>query len=362
MCGAGLWDSTFSYANFFNCPIDQETQLIGLATVSQQPHAMAQKSQQSPSLNATIKHLRAFLSVARNRSFTRAGIELHLSQPTLTMIIRQLEDIVGASLFERTTRTIALTPEGSDFMPTAERLVYDFDMAIQDIQAAATRRSGRIGVALVHAVATKVIPDVLRFFTVDHPRIRLHLRDGNSSEVRRRVRRNEVDVGFCSKGEDDPELDFKPLFRDQMGLLLRRDHAIAKVRPPLRWNDVEGTDFIGLTQDTATASLLTQLPAPTTLMSSPRFQVSMNSTLWALLEAGIGVTTVPALAVFGGAGGNLVFRQIKDPIVWRTVYVVTRRGRSLSPPIHDLIARVRDRISAISATTPLVEVLSPVDR
>lgn len=317
------------------------------------------KVQQSPSLNATIKHLRAFLSVARNRSFTRAAIELHLSQPSLTMIVRQLEDIVGTSLFERTTRTIVLTPEGSDFVPTAERLVYDFDLAMQDIQATATRRSGRIGVALVHAVATKVMPDVLKSFIVDHPGIRMHLRDGNSSEVRRRVRKNEVDVGFCSKSEDDPELEFKPLFRDQMGLLLRRSHPIAKGRLPLRWADLEGADFIGLTQDTATASLLAQSPALATLMATPRFQVSMNSTLWALLEAGIGVATVPALAVFGGAGGDLVFRQIKDPIIWRTVFVATRRGRSLTPPIHDLIARVNNRVSAMSATSPLIQVLTP---
>ncbi|CAH1691998.1 LysR family transcriptional regulator [Hyphomicrobiales bacterium] len=313
------------------------------------------KGQQSPSLNATIKHLRAFLSVARNRSFTRAAIELHLSQPSLTMIVRQLEDIVGASLFERTTRTIVLTPEGSDFVPTAERLVYDFDLAMQDIQATATRRSGRIGLALVHAVATKVMPDVLKSFIVDHPGIRMYLRDGNSSEVRRRVRRNEVDVGFCSKGEEDPELEFKPLFRDQMGLFLRRDHPMAKVRPPLRWAELEGTDFIGLTHDTATASLLGQSPALAKLMAAPRFQVSMNSTMWALLEAGIGVTTVPALAVFGGAGRDLMFRQIKDPIIWRTVFVVTRRGRSLTPAIHDLIARVRSRVAAMSGTTPLIQ-------
>ena len=312
-----------------------------------------------PSLNATIKHLRAFLSVARNRSFTRAALELHLSQPSLTMIIRQLEDIVGAGLFERTTRTIALTPEGNDLVPTAERLVYDFDLAIQDIQATATRRRGRIGVALVHAVATKVMPHVLQSFTVDHPGIRMHLRDGNSAEVRRRVRRNEVDVGFCSKSEDDPELDFKPLFRDQMGLLLRRDHPIAKVRTPLQWADLEGLDFIGLTQDTATAPLLSQLPTMTTAMAAPRFQVSMNSTLWALLESGIGITTVPALAVFGGAGGDLIFRQINDPVIWRTVYVVTRRGRSLVPAIHDLIARVTHRVTVMSVSSPLIQILAP---
>src|ERR1700744_4622018 len=113
------------------------------------------------SVNANIRHLRAFLSVTRHKSFTRAAQELNVSQPTLTTVIRHLEDIVGGSLFDRTTRSVVLTPEGLGFVPLAERLIYDFDLAMEGIRAIATRRRGRIGIALVHSVATKIMPHVL---------------------------------------------------------------------------------------------------------------------------------------------------------------------------------------------------------
>jgi LysR family carnitine catabolism transcriptional activator len=314
--------------------------------------------QAPPSRNVTMKHLRAFLSVTRHKNFTRAAMELHLSQPSLTTAIRQLEDMVGSSLFDRTTRTVALTPEGLEFVPVAERLVYDFDLAIGDIRATAKRRLGRIGIALVHSVATKLIPDVLMEFARSNPAIRAQLRDGNSADVRRRVKRNEVDVGFCSKDEDDPELDFQPLFRDQMGLLLRRGHPLSKSLRPLPWMKMEGHDFIGLTTDTATGLILDQIPKLPASMTLPRFEVSMNSTLWALVQAGVGITTVAALSVFGGAGEHLVFRPLSEPVMWRTVYTVTRRGRSPSAPTRDLIGLIRARLAAMSAANPLIDLLS----
>jgi LysR family transcriptional regulator, carnitine catabolism transcriptional activator len=306
------------------------------------------------SRNVTIKHLRAFLSVTKHKNFTRASMELHLSQPSLTTAIRQLEDMVGASLFDRTTRTVSLTPEGLEFVPVAERLVYDFDLAIGDIRAAAKRRLGRIGIAVVHSVATKLIPDVLMEFARSNPEIRAQLRDGNSSDVRRRVKRNEVDVGFCSKDEDDAELDFQPLFKDQMGLLMRRGHPLSKTQRALSWTKLDGHDFIGLTQDTATGLLLDQVPHLPRSMTMPRFEVSMNSTLWSLVEAGVGVTTVAALSVSGGAGPHLVFRPLCEPVMWRTVYSVTRRGRAPSAPTLDIIELIRTKVRNLSSSNPLI--------
>jgi LysR family carnitine catabolism transcriptional activator len=313
--------------------------------------------EQPASLNVTIKHLRAFLAVAHYSSFTRAALSIHLSQPSLTMAIRQLEDVVGSSLFDRTTRSVILTPEGSDFLPIAERLVGDFDIVIQDVQQSATRRRHRMSVALVHAMATRVIPEVLPKFMKAYPEIRAQFREGNSSDVRQRVRKNEVDFGFCSKEDDDVELNFQPLFRDRIGLLMRRGHPLANSHKPLSWSQVTGDDFIGLTSDTATGPLLTQvedLPQP---IRKPRFEVSMVSTQWSMLEAGIGISTIPAMATFGGTNSSLMFRPLVEPEMWRTVFTVTRRGRSTTRTGIEFIQLTRTRIASMAKATPLIELL-----
>jgi LysR family carnitine catabolism transcriptional activator len=133
------------------------------------------------------------------------------------MAVQQLEDIVGIALFDRTTRTVLLTSEGADFMHTAERLVADFDVAMQDVHAAAARRRGLLGIASVQSLTIKVLPQAFRIFGKARPLVRVSIWEGNSAEVRLRVRRNEVDVGFGSKGGDNNDLEFIPLFRDLIG-------------------------------------------------------------------------------------------------------------------------------------------------
>ena len=124
------------------------------------------------------------------------------------------------------------------------------------------------------------------------------------------------------------------------------------------FRSLEDHDFIGLTTDTATVAILNQLPNVPEALTTPRFEVSMTSTVWALVEAGVGITTVPALSVFGGAGGHLVFRPLCEPVMWRTVYTVTRRGRSTAAPARDLIELMRRKLQAMGAANPLINLLA----
>ncbi|MBZ6075750.1 LysR family transcriptional regulator [Microvirga puerhi] len=307
------------------------------------------------SYNVTIKHLRAFLSLAQHRSFTRAAIALHASQPSLTMTIQQLEDIVGCSLFDRTTRNVLLTPEGEDFLPVAERLIVDFDLALQNIRVAASARKGRVGIAVVHSVATRILPRVLGGLLSAYPGLHVQLRDGNSADVRRRVRQNEVDLGFGSKDEEDADLEFTPLFRDQMGLLARYDHPLIKSKKALKWADLAGHDFVGLASDTATGPIVRQIPHLPQSVIAPRFEASTNTTLWALLESGIGVTTTPALSIENKQNQPLRFRALNDPIAWRHVYVISRRGRTLTPMAMEIMRRVRAEVASIAGKHRLIE-------
>jgi DNA-binding transcriptional LysR family regulator len=174
--------------------------------------------------------------------------------------------------------------------------------------------------------------------------------------VRRRVRRNEVDIGFGSRDHNDPELDFDLLFRDQLGLLARFDHPLMQIRSPLRWSNLDGFDFVGLTSDTATGPILNEIPNLPASILSPQYEVSTNSTLWALLGDGIGITTAPALSVTGETGGKLRFKPLDTRVAWRSVYFITRRGRKMSKVAGEIVTRIRSEVEAIALCEPLVEI------
>lgn len=299
---------------------------------------------------ASIRHLRAFLAVGRNQSFSKAAQELNLSQPALTMAVRQLEGFVGARLFDRTTRMVSLTPEGRDFLPTAQRVVQDFDLALSDIKAAANSRRGRVAIAAVHSVAARLLPTAISRLNDRHGNMQVQLFDDNSPAIRRRVRANEVDIGICSR-DDDPELSYKPMFRDQLGLLVRADHPLAGAAIRLRWADLAGHDFVGFARDTATPRLIRQVPDLPPNIAEPRYEVSSYSPLWAMVAAGNGMTVTAALAAPEARElYDLRFIELTEPVIWRSVHTVTRRGRGLTPVARDLLSEIVGLIRAESGT------------
>ena len=84
-------------------------------------------------MNITIKQLQAFVAVAKSGSFAEACTLVHLSQPALSITIKNLEDAVGGKLLQRSTRSLALTPEGAEFYPVVQRLLADWDRSLEDV-------------------------------------------------------------------------------------------------------------------------------------------------------------------------------------------------------------------------------------
>ncbi len=287
-------------------------------------------------MNVTIKHLRSFVEVARQGNFTRAAEALSLSQPALTITVSQFEDMVGVKLFDRTTRRVHLTAEGADFLPNAIRLIDEFDGAINGIRDVAARRRGRVGVATLPSVAIRLLPATMARFCERYPSIRVHLHDDNASGVGQKVRRGEVDFGIASRWQPIEELSFRPLIKDSFGMVCRADHALARVRGPLAWRDLAGYDFLGLAADTGIQQLLGGIKTLPASVRGPKFEVSNIAALDGLLQAGLGVTALPSLAVPADPEPALVFRRLIRPAITREICLITRQGRSLSPAAQGL--------------------------
>jgi len=295
-----------------------------------------------------MRQLRDFATVARFGSFTRASETLGLSQPALTMAVRQLEEALGMRLFDRTTRRVQLTPEGEDLLPTAERLLNDFDFAINDARAVAARRRGQVGVAAVYSIATLIMPKAVADFSQRYPMIKIHLRDDNSSGVRKRVRLNEVDFGFAGR-DDDPELEAESILRDRVGLMARADHPLMQDDDPVPWSALAPYDCLGLAPDTGIRPLVDNTLGIPDSVRAPRFEVSSTPTLEAMVLAGLGVSAVPTLALPDGTRNGLRLKPLVGPVVYRDVYLLTRRGRSLSSAAEEMKATILRYVGELRA-------------
>ncbi len=288
-----------------------------------------------------LRHLRAFVEVAHQGNFTRAADKLAISQPALTITIHQLEDLIGVELFKRTTRKVSLAPDGEEFLPTAERLIEDFENAILSVHASARRRSGVVDIAVLPSIAVRLLPRAIESFRQSTPSIKVSLRDDNARGVHRQVRRSEADFGISNQWEEHPELEYTPLFRDRVGAVLLPDHPLANSTAPLPWHKLSDYPFAGMSQDTGVSVLLNSTEGLPDSVYSPDYEVLTMAALAGIVEAGLAVTALPELAVPRLSEPPLVFRELTRPVVERQVYIITRKNQPLSrsaQTIRELLA------------------------
>ncbi|WP_037987853.1 LysR family transcriptional regulator [Thalassospira permensis] len=203
----------------------------------------------------SLRHMRVFVAVADHGTFTAAAEVLGLTPSGLTATIRQFEDVAGTPLFDRTTRQVTLSATGARFLPTARRLISEFEEALGDLDALSKGIGGTIRIAAAPSVLTRILPGVISRFVDEHPDARLRLDELNAGEVHEAVARNEADFGIAGEWHALPDIAFSPLFSDRFGVLCRPTHAFA-TRSAIAWSELADQAFVGLGPESGTRAMM----------------------------------------------------------------------------------------------------------
>ncbi len=298
------------------------------------------------SINATLKHLRCFATVAHEGSFTQAAKRMYLTQSSLTAAIQQLEQALGLKLFDRTTRRVTLTREGNSFLPVAERLLQEFERAVADVRAVAERQLGHVSIAAAPSVVALILAPVIAKFNAAYPNISVAVSDSGAQAVQRRLLAAEADFGIASRWADDPALEFRPLICDRFGVVCRRDHPFGRMKSRLTWKRLQDERHIGLAVDTGIRTTLQSTPGLPAMLRTPHLEVSSTGSLHAMLDAGLGIAVLPALAAHMKPLSQFAFRELAGPRIEREICVITRRGRVLSPAARSMLDTVNAHLQA----------------
>lgn len=287
-------------------------------------------------INFDLQQLQAFVAVAERGSFRVAADQIHLSAPALSRRIDKLETILGARLFNRTTRTVELTPLGRVFLERARAALDDLETAMLGIADIAASRSGSVTVACVPSAAIHFLPSVVRSFSERFPLIRIRVIDEAADQLLASVVSGESDFGINFLGSQLPGVDFDPIHTDPFVLAMLREHPLAK-RKTLAWPDLGGERLIAVARSSGNRQLLDDAMAKAGLNPSYRFEVSHIATLLGMVEAGLGLAAVPRLAL-APVHPTLVGVTLRQPAVSRVLGLTTRHGATLRAPakmFHD---------------------------
>ncbi|MEJ8815405.1 LysR family transcriptional regulator [Variovorax ureilyticus] len=288
----------------------------------------------------STRQLRAFLALADQRNFTRAAENCHLSQPAFSALIRTLEDGLGTRLFDRDTRSVHLTPEGRLFEGSARRLLEEMGGAIRDLADHVERRKGRVRVAALPSLAAGWLPRVFAEFMQKWPGITIDLDDALSDACLALVRGGQADFALAASGAgaaQGNDLRSRKLCTDRFHLVCRADHPLAQ-EDRLTLKKIAPWPFIQMARNSSVRQSLDAALHPMRL--NQVFEVEHLATVMGLVEAGLGVSIVPALTLFHFRRESLVTRPLPVAGLTRTLHLVQRREGSLSvaaQSLHDLI-------------------------
>ncbi len=277
--------------------------------------------------NVSTRQLQAFMALTEQRSFTRAAALCHLSQPAFSALIGQLETTLGLRLFDRSTRHVAPTAEGTEFEVAARRVLQEFDAALSGVSDHLARRRGRVSIALLPSLAAGWLPGVLRDYRAAHPGVEIEVADVLSEPCVERVRSGQSDFALAAIRADTPELRAEPFCSDDFHLVCPAGHplaALAEVRP----RDVAAYPFVHMARSSSVRQYLDAALHP--LQMQTLMEVDQLATAMGMVRAGLGVSLMPALTLFHFAQPGLVTRPLPWPGLKRRIYLVRRRERSLS--------------------------------
>lgn len=299
-----------------------------------------------PDLSA--RQLRAFTMLADQRNFTRAAESCHLSQPAFSALIRTLEEALGARLFDRDTRSVQLTPEGRSFEPSARRLLEDMQAAISDLADHVERRKGRVSVAALPSLAAGWLPSILADFMQAWPGITVALHDALSDACIAEVRHHQADFALAATSTSTSaaasDLQARPLCSDIFHLVCRADHPLATVKR-LTAKQLAPWPFIQMARNSSVRQTLDAALHP--LRLNAVLEVEHLATVMGLVEAGVGISVVPALTLFHFRRDSLVTRPLVLPGLTRTIYMVQRREGSLSVAARTLYDLIVERLGSL---------------
>ena len=281
-------------------------------------------------MNVTLRQIRSFVAIADLGSFTKAASALHLSQPSLTVQIRQLEQSLGTRVLDRNTRSANLTALGRDLLPAFRRMLGELDAVVTDARDLAAKKRGIVRLACLPSFAATLLPPVVARFRGYYPGVQFVVRDAVGKRIAALVKTETVDFGITAGEISDPELDVQELMEDRMHAVFPRGHPLAqrkRITPRL----LAGHPLILMDEESTVRQVVNAGFRAAGLTAVPAFEATYMATAVGMAQAGLGIALLPSSAIEARPSEAMASAPVEGRAFTRKIWILRRAGRSLPP-------------------------------
>jgi len=281
-------------------------------------------------MHITIRQLQVFEAVARQLSYTRAAEELHLTQPAVSMQVKQLESSVGLSLFEQLGKRVFMTQAGETMLRHAQTIMRHLATAREEMDELKGVDSGRLRIAVASTVnyfATRLLATFARL----HPSVQITLDVTNRETLLQKLEDNQPDIVLMGKPPKDLDLDADAFMDNPLIMIARPDHPLSKHRS-IALKELNEETFVVRESGSGTRIAMERFFDQKSFAPSATIEMTGNETIKQSVDAGLGLAIVSVHTVeLELTLERLIRLDIRGMPIMRRWYVGHRRGKRLSP-------------------------------
>ncbi len=295
-----------------------------------------------------LRHLRYFVALAEELSFTRAAERVHVTQSTLSHQIKQLEDELGQKLFERTGKRVVMTEVGETLLVNATKALREIDDGIRAVRGTGAVLSGSLIIGATHTFNLNLIPACLAVFMARHPTVIVTVRELAGAQVETELQAGSIDIGIAYRPTREL-LAFEPLYLEEMVLAVGKNHPLA-ARRRIRLAELHRQPLVLPTKGSTTRQILDESFA--TVGAEPAVAAEVDS-VFAMLGL-VRRTEVGAIISEQAAAGMDQIRTVplESPTPLRIPGILLKQGRPLTAAERSFIAIVRRTVIGANLRRP----------
>lgn len=289
----------------------------------------------------TLTDLRYLVALARERHFGRAAERCHVSQPTLSIAVKKVEDELGLALFERHRHEVLVTPGGESIIRQAQRVLEEMEVLNGAARAARNQFADPLRLGAIFTTAPDLFPPLVRALKAGGSGLMLYLEENYTQVLAAKLAGGELDAIIVAAPFEAPETQVEPLYREEFQLLLPAEHEWAR-KQSVASADLESSEMLLLGEGHCFRDQVLQACPQLAGGGSGLGPASSLATLRHMVASGLGLTLAPASAVPTlTEGGDVVARPL-TPAPTREIVLAWRRRFPRPQAIKALLKGLRE--------------------
>jgi Transcriptional regulator len=280
-----------------------------------------------------LKHLEYFRLLAKMEHYTQAAEQLCITQPSLTYAISELEKELGTYLFEKQGRNIRLTKYGQFFLSYVDNALNELQKGEKKLRELVSPSHGSIDLAFIYTLGPHFVPTMIQsFFSNEaNKNISFSFSQGNTKNIIQELKEEKFDLAFCSFVDNEPDIDFVPLSRQELVVIVPFNHPLA-VYDCIDLKDTAPYPFVLFNKKSGIRPLIDSLFAKVGVTPQIICEVEEDSAVAGLVSVNYGIAILPRIWILQHF--NVKILPIKNPTHERFIYLASIKNRYLSPAVH----------------------------